>query len=86
MHLTLCSCFSRKSMCSSTILPVSNELTSDQTLSIAFNSDLSKIPGPFFSRFTGLPLKFAVLGGNRSVYIHGLHEQYGMFTRLSIVH
>lgn len=49
----------------------------------AFHPDLVKIPGPFLSRFTALPLKFQVLSGRRTKYIHSLHQQYGEFVRIA---
>ncbi|KAK3680333.1 hypothetical protein LTR37_021332 [Vermiconidia calcicola] len=38
---------------------------------------LYKVPGPFFSRFTNLPLKLAVISGRRIHHVHTLHERYG---------
>lgn len=45
-------------------------------------SPLSKIPGPWYSHFTSLVLKFHELNGNRRIYIHTLHAKYGPAVRL----
>lgn len=52
-------------------------------LRLACHPDLRKIPGPFVSRFTLLPLKLQVLSGRRTKYIHGLHQQYGPYVRIA---
>lgn len=52
-------------------------------LRLALHHDLRKIPGPFISRFTLLPLKFQVLSGRRSKYIHELHQRYGPYVRIA---
>ncbi|KAK4500352.1 hypothetical protein PRZ48_008541 [Zasmidium cellare] len=52
-------------------------------LRVAFHPDLRKIPGPFLSRFTLLPLKYHVLSGQRTKYIHGLHQKYGPYVRIA---
>ncbi len=43
----------------------------------ALRPGLSSILGPVFSRYTNLPLKWHVLQGQRTKYIHSLHERYG---------
>ena len=53
-----------------------------QKLLVAFDSELSKIPGPFLNRFTALPLKLKVLSGQRMHYIHALHQEYGILVRI----
>lgn len=54
-----------------------------QTLYNALFSPLRGIPGPFSSRFTNLPLKFAVIGGRRVFHIDNLHKTYGPIVRLT---
>lgn len=44
---------------------------------------LSHLPGPFLSNYTTIPLKIAILSGNRTLYIHALHETYGPAIRIS---
>ncbi|KAH7077018.1 cytochrome P450 [Paraphoma chrysanthemicola] len=42
-----------------------------------------QLPGPWYTRFTHLRLKLAVLTGRRIFYIDSLHKQYGPIVRLS---
>jgi cytochrome P450 len=41
------------------------------------------LPGPWYTRFTHLRLKRAVVTGQRIFYIDNLHKQYGPIVRLS---
>ncbi|KAI8940226.1 hypothetical protein NX059_003930 [Plenodomus lindquistii] len=41
------------------------------------------LPGPWYTRFTHLRLKRAVVTGQRIFYIDGLHQRYGPVVRLS---
>ena len=41
------------------------------------------LPGPWYTRFTHLRLKQAVVTGQRIFYIDSLHKQYGPIVRLS---
>lgn len=52
-------------------------------MTFAYQKDLYKIPGPWLSRFTNLPLKIQALSGNRNSYIDGLHRRYGSFVRIA---
>jgi cytochrome P450 len=54
-----------------------------QTLFRAVTSPLRHIPGPFWSRFTRLPLKKAIIGGRRIFFIDELHERYGDVVRIA---
>ncbi|KAF2687581.1 cytochrome P450 monooxygenase [Lentithecium fluviatile CBS 122367] len=54
-----------------------------RTVTLAFNPDLSKIPGPFLSTFSNIPMKTAILSGRRTTYIHALHEKYGPYVRIA---
>ncbi|GME35543.1 Cytochrome P450 [Neofusicoccum parvum] len=38
---------------------------------------LRKIPGPWYARFTNLPLKWATIKGRRIYFIEALHRRYG---------
>lgn len=44
---------------------------------------LRGIPGPLLSRYTNLPLKWHVVQGKRTPYIHGLHQIYGSIVRIA---
>ncbi|KAF2848758.1 cytochrome P450 3A17 [Plenodomus tracheiphilus IPT5] len=46
-------------------------------------SPLSKIPGPWYSRYTNLVLRFQTLSGRRIFYTDGLHQRYGGVVRIS---
>ncbi|KAF4948553.1 hypothetical protein FGADI_9548 [Fusarium gaditjirri] len=49
----------------------------------AFKSPLRGLPGPWYTHFTHLVLKYQVLAGNRVHYIHSLHQRYGPVVRVS---
>lgn len=38
---------------------------------------LSKIPGPWYSKYTDVVLRKLWLGGGKTQYVHALHEKYG---------
>jgi hypothetical protein len=44
---------------------------------------LSSIPGPFLNRHSRLPLKLAIITGERARYIDKLHQRYGHFVRIA---
>lgn len=52
------------------------------TLIRRLRSPLAKVPGPWYSKFTSLVLKWHELHANRTNYIHQLHLQYGPVVRL----
>ncbi|KAG6106322.1 hypothetical protein E4U14_004684 [Claviceps sp. LM454 group G7] len=54
-----------------------------RTIRVAFDAQLVRIPGPIISRFTSLMLKINTLRGQRTRYIHSLHQQYGPFVRVA---
>ncbi|CAG9980940.1 unnamed protein product [Clonostachys byssicola] len=43
----------------------------------------SKVPGPWYSKWTGIVLQYHWLRGQRTYYIHSLHQRYGPTVRLS---
>lgn len=49
----------------------------------SFRSPLSGIPGPWYTRLTSLPLKWAELHARRTLFIHGLHKRYGSVVRIA---
>ncbi|KAF5689356.1 cytochrome P450 monooxygenase [Fusarium globosum] len=49
----------------------------------AFKSPLRGLPGPWYTHFTHLVLKYQILAGNRVHYIHALHQRYGPVVRVS---
>lgn len=51
----------------------------------AFKSPLRGLPGPWYTHFTHLVLKWQILAGNRVHYIHSLHQRYGPVVRVSPV-
>lgn len=53
------------------------------TLIRRLNSPLSRLPGPWFSRFTSLTLKWAEFHAQRTNYIHALHLRYGPIVRIA---
>lgn len=48
----------------------------------AFYGPLSKLPGPFWSKFTGWPLSISGLRGIAYRKLLGLHEKYGDVIRI----
>ena len=45
----------------------------------ALFTPLRQVPGPLYAPWTNLVLKYHVLSGNRSQYIHSLYKTYGKF-------
>lgn len=41
------------------------------------------LPGPWYSRLTGLVLKYHVIIGRRMYYVHSLHNKYGPIVRIA---
>jgi cytochrome P450 len=41
------------------------------------------VPGPWYARYTNLPLKLAVISGRRIHFVHALHQKYGPYVRIS---
>ncbi|KAK5047410.1 hypothetical protein LTR84_006506 [Exophiala bonariae] len=54
-----------------------------QVVKNLFLSPLSKIPGPFFAKFTTKWLTFIDLAGNRTTALHELHRVYGTAVRIA---
>ncbi|KAF5235679.1 hypothetical protein FANTH_11629 [Fusarium anthophilum] len=48
----------------------------------AFLSPLRRLPGPWYSHFTHLVLKWYIISGRRIHYIHSLHQKYGPVVRI----
>ncbi|EQL01619.1 Cytochrome P450 [Ophiocordyceps sinensis CO18] len=42
----------------------------------------SRVPGPWYSKWTSLVLDYHFLKGQRTVYVHALHRQYGPVVRI----
>ena len=49
----------------------------------AFSNPLRSLPGPWYSSFTRLRLKIAIITGRRAFYVHALHDTYGPVVRIS---
>lgn len=47
------------------------------------SSSLWKLPGPRISSFTSLLLKWHELQGNRTRYVHRLHQEFGPVVRVA---
>ena len=50
---------------------------------IRSRNPLNKVPGPWYARWTSLPLMIATLSGRRIYYVHSLHQHYGPYVRVS---
>ncbi|KXJ93702.1 cytochrome P450 [Microdochium bolleyi] len=46
-------------------------------------SPLKNIPGPWYSLWTDLVLKYHILRGQKARYVHALHQQYGPVVRIN---
>lgn len=46
-------------------------------------SPLSRVPGPWYTRLTSIPLKWAELNASRTLFIHSLHQRYGPAVRIA---
>ena len=53
------------------------------TLVTGLQSRLAKVPGPWYSRFTHLVLKYETIRGRRAFYVHDLHLQYGPIVQIA---
>lgn len=70
--------------------PPTNTITPDhsylppcpQTIHTAYFTPLSKVPGPWYARLTGLRLAYSVFANNRIHYVHALHQRYGPIVRI----
>ncbi|KAL0257725.1 hypothetical protein SLS55_006888 [Diplodia seriata] len=54
-----------------------------QVLVKGFTGPLGKMPGPWYTRFTNLPLKWATITGRRVVFVDGLHRRHGDMVRIA---
>ncbi|KAJ9608505.1 hypothetical protein H2200_007493 [Cladophialophora chaetospira] len=48
-----------------------------------FKGPLSSVPGPWYSRYTNVVLKYHIFNGRRIHYVHELHHKYGSVVRIS---
>jgi hypothetical protein len=55
----------------------------NQFIYVGLTCPTRNLPGPWYTRFTHLRLKRAVITGQRIFYIDALHKQYGPIVRLS---
>ncbi|KAL4783908.1 cytochrome P450 [Aspergillus varians] len=46
-------------------------------------SPVAKLPGPWYTAFTSLVLKYHEFTSNRRLYIHNLHQKYGATVRIA---
>ncbi|KAJ1299711.1 hypothetical protein OPQ81_005037 [Rhizoctonia solani] len=47
-----------------------------------FSTPLARVPGPWYTLFTGQVLKYYGIAGKRAKYIHELHKKYGPIVRV----
>lgn len=52
-------------------------------LARCISSPLSKLPGPFWSKFTPVALRWHEFNSNRTLYVHSLHAKYGPVVRIA---
>jgi hypothetical protein len=52
----------------------------------AFSGPLSKIPGPFYAKFTNVPWIYQNISGNSMNVIAGHFEKYGPVIRMGMLH
>lgn len=50
----------------------------------ASKDPLSKVPGPFISKWTGIVNTFYYVRGYRHEYVHSLHRKYGTALRVHL--
>lgn len=50
-----------------------------QTVVGVITNPLKNIPGPWYSLWTDLVLKYHVIRGEKARYVHALHEKYGTY-------
>lgn len=53
------------------------------TAAFKIRSPLAKVPGPWYTIFTSVVLKYKEFTHGRRLYIHELHQRYGPVVRLS---
>ncbi|OJD30513.1 cytochrome p450 [Diplodia corticola] len=54
-----------------------------QTITKGLTGPLRHIPGPWYARFTNLPLKWATVTGRRVFHVDALHRRYGPMVRIA---
>ncbi|OBT39076.1 hypothetical protein VE00_09912 [Pseudogymnoascus sp. WSF 3629] len=48
-----------------------------------FSNPLARLPGPWYTKWTSIVLKYNIIKGNRALYVHDLHNKYGALVRVS---
>ncbi|KAL5348838.1 hypothetical protein ACLOAV_006261 [Pseudogymnoascus australis] len=48
-----------------------------------FSNPLAQLPGPWYTKWTSIVLKYNIIKGNRALYVHDLHNKYGPLVRVS---
>lgn len=49
----------------------------------SLSSPVAKVPGPWYTLFTGLVIKYHEFTATRRVFIHDLHKRYGPVVRIA---
>ncbi|KAK1809147.1 hypothetical protein LTR12_016499 [Friedmanniomyces endolithicus] len=52
-------------------------------LIVAFLGPLRKVPGPWYTKVSNLPLKYATVSAQRVYFVHAIHMKYGPVVRVS---
>ncbi|KAK0261559.1 hypothetical protein LTR35_017868 [Friedmanniomyces endolithicus] len=52
-------------------------------LIVAFLGPLGKVPGPWYTKVSNLPLKYATVSAQRVYFVHAIHMKYGPVVRVS---
>ncbi|KAI2479354.1 CypX Cytochrome P450 [Pyrenophora tritici-repentis] len=50
---------------------------------VGYTSPLAKLPGPWYSKYTNLVLRYQTLSGKRIFYVDKLHQRYGGIVRIA---
>lgn len=65
------------------LLPYLLAVAAVVTVILRLRSSLAKLPGPRYTAFTSLVLKYHEFTHGRRLYIHRLHQKYGPVVRLA---
>ncbi|KAK2591845.1 hypothetical protein QQS21_010454 [Conoideocrella luteorostrata] len=64
-------------------LPLKTATYTKQAVHSVLTNPTSKIPGPWYSKWTDVILKYQWFIGQRPYYVHSLHQKYGPIVRVS---
>lgn len=75
--LFLCLCYLSKCR------KFTNAITKQKALIRGISGPLRTVPGPWYTPFTNLPLKWATIAGRRVYFVDSLHRKYGDIVRIA---